>query len=139
MRRWIAVLAAAVGLVAVPGVARAELPVPYSLAGGFFANPTAALNPNAPPPGSNDWRCAPSAAHPRPVVLLHGLGANQGLNWSTMSPVLKNAGYCVFSLTYGAHWWLPSVGGLRSMRESAASLDAFVERVRPRPARTRWT
>ncbi|MFC5290741.1 esterase/lipase family protein [Actinokineospora guangxiensis] len=129
MRRWIAVLAAAAGLVAVPGVAQAELPVPYSLVGGFFANPAAAIDPNKAPPGANRWSCEPDAAHPRPVVLLHGLGANQGLNWSTMSPVLANAGHCVFSLTYGAQWWLPSVGGMRPMKESAATLSRFVDRV----------
>lgn len=111
------------------GEKRETYPVPYSLVGGFFANPAAGLNPNTPPPGANDWDCTPSPEHPEPVVLLHGLGANQGLNWSTMSPLLANNGYCVFSLTYGNHSWLPSVGGLKSMPDSARDVSAFVDRV----------
>ncbi|HWH45242.1 MAG TPA: hypothetical protein VNT32_10960 [Thermoleophilaceae bacterium] len=45
--------------------------------------------------------CEPSVAHPLPVVLVHGLGANQSQNWSYISPRLAAEGYCVFSLTYG--------------------------------------
>ena len=32
-------------------------------------------------------------------------------NWNTMSPVLKNAGYCVFALTYGRDPGEPYFGG----------------------------
>lgn len=106
-----------------------QYPVPYSLAGGFFGNPAAGIDPNVSPAGSNIWSCEPSAAHPDPVVLLHGLGANQGLNWSTMSPLLANNGYCVFSLTYGANFWLPSVGGLGSIADSAKTVSALVDKV----------
>ncbi|WP_436492194.1 esterase/lipase family protein [Actinokineospora sp. HUAS TT18] len=131
MFRKVALLVAAL-LIATTAPAAAQTtqyPVPYSFVGGFFANPSSGLDPNAAPPGSNIWTCRPSAAHPQPVILLHGLGGNQGLNWSTMAPLLANNGYCVFSLTFGNHWWLPSVGGLESMRTSAAELSALVDKV----------
>src|SRR5699024_477755 len=95
-------LAAVAAMVAAPAGAAAPLPVPYTV-----LTPTALL---PDPPGSNDFACRPTAAHPRPVVLLHGLGGNQSDNLSTLSPLLKNAGYCVFSLTYGAQPGFPLVG-----------------------------
>src|SRR3954466_13939258 len=52
------------------------------------------------PPGSNDPGCKPTAAHPSPVVLVHGTFLNQ-TSWLTLSPQIKAAGYCVFSLDYG--------------------------------------
>jgi triacylglycerol esterase/lipase EstA (alpha/beta hydrolase family) len=127
------VAAVAVGLLVGPQVApaRAEekphYPVPYTLLAQ--GNPGA----NVSPPGSNDWSCKPSDEHPNPVVLVHGLGANQSANWQTMSPLLANAGYCVFSLTYGVNPLAPpplnNVGGLRKMEDSAAELGRFVDRV----------
>ena len=86
-----------------------------------------------PPPGANDWSCQPTAAHPRPVVLVHGLGSNMGSNWRYISPDLKAAGYCVFALTYGVdpRWTSPyyTMGGTVDMRESATELAAFADRV----------
>lgn len=79
--------------------------------------------------GINDWSCQPSAAHPEPVVLLHGLGANKDINWVVHGPAIRKAGYCVFSLTYGTTHFGP-VGGLASMRDSAAQIGEFVDRVR---------
>jgi len=93
----------------------------------------AALHPGWPPPGSNNWSCRPGAAHPRPVVLVHGLFANMTDNWQTMSPLLANNGYCVFALTYGTTSDPPApgieFGGLAPMEQSAAQLSAFVNRV----------
>lgn len=71
-------------------------------------------------------------AHPRPVVLVHGLLGNRSTNWQTFGPVLKNNGYCVFALTYGVQvdvTPLSLVGGLDDMRISAGELSDFVDEV----------
>ena len=86
-----------------------------------------------PPPGANDWGCRPTAEHPNPVVLVHGLSANQANNWGYVSPQLAERGYCVFSLTYGRNPLAPppltQVGGLAPMEASAQELSDFVDRV----------
>lgn len=133
LRLAVPVLAAVLALVA-PGVAAAhQLPVPYSLLPGITQQTQA---PDTPPPGANDWSCKPSAAHPNPVILLHGLLANQTVNWQTFSPLLHNAGYCVFTLTYGMKdgVGIPGYqpGGMITMEQSAEQLAAFVDRVRAR-------
>jgi triacylglycerol esterase/lipase EstA (alpha/beta hydrolase family) len=88
---------------------------------------------DTPPAGANDWGCKPSAAHPNPVVLVHGLGANMKWNWSEMSPLLATNGYCVFALTYGrdprATYPFNQMGGLVPMEQSSKELSAFVDRV----------
>ncbi|MGV9313637.1 esterase/lipase family protein [Streptomyces sp. NPDC003691] len=84
----------------------------------------------APSSGWNDWSCRPSAAHPEPVVLVHGLGANGTVNFLTLAPALRAAGYCVFSPTYGRTVLGGLSGGLAPMAESAAEIGAFVDRVR---------
>ena len=129
----IAALALVVSLVATPTPALAtqqKYPVPYTFTANIVA---AALHPGTPPPGSNIWTCRPSAAHPRPVVLVHGLLANMTDNWQTMSPLLANNGYCVFALTYGNNpdpsSPLAQFGGLAPMEQSAAQLSAFVNKV----------
>ncbi|WP_203337663.1 esterase/lipase family protein [Nocardioides limicola] len=77
----------------------------------------------------NDWTCQPSAAQPRPVVLLHGLSANAEANWSFHGPRIAAAGYCVFSLTYGVGPWGPSSGGWVPIDESADEIGAFIDEV----------
>lgn len=74
------------------------------------------------PPGANDWSCKPSAEHPDPVVLVHGTFENMAKNWPTLSPALKQQGYCVFALNYGGNAMGP-------IAESAKELDAFVDAV----------
>jgi len=118
---------------AAPSIATAadKYPVPYTFTANIVAGAT---QQGTPPPGSNDWSCRPSAAHPRPVVLVHGLFANMTDNWQTMSPLLANNGYCVFALTYGNDDSDPSspaaqFGGLAPMEQSAAQLSAFVDEV----------
>jgi triacylglycerol lipase len=83
----------------------------------------------SPPPGANNWSCKPSAAHPDPVVLIHGLGATMGENWSYMSPLLQMRGYCVFAVTYGIDPRFPMFGGVIPIEQSAPEIGAFVDRV----------
>ncbi|MFJ3793655.1 esterase/lipase family protein [Kitasatospora sp. NPDC090091] len=104
--------------------------------------PSAQLPPDgdtvASPPGANDWSCRPSAAHPNPVVLVHGTFANRYENWLALSPLLKSQGYCVFALDYGMVPGITSsgsglllpIGGLGPIDESAAQLGRFVDLVR---------
>lgn len=118
-------LTVAASVVAAPASAAAEeLPVPFNvaplLAGGLAPDEVA---------GANDFSCKPSAAHPNPVVLVHGLSATLGTNWPTMSPLLKNNGFCVFGLTYGRQDGLDFIGGLKPMQESAQQLAVFVDKV----------
>lgn len=84
------------------------------------------LRPNTAPTGANDWACKPTAEHPRPVVLVHGTGANMAMSWQALSPELKNRGYCVFALNYG---FVGGVGGMARVSRSARELAAFVDRV----------
>lgn len=106
-----------------------KLPVPY----GFLPAAIFAGIPGADAPGTNDWSCRPSNAHPRPVILVHGLMGNRSTNWPTYGPLLKNNGYCVFALTYGVEYGVPGAdlfGGLDDMRTSAKQLKRFVKKVR---------
>ena len=79
--------------------------------------------------GWNDFSCEPSAAHPRPVVLVHGTGGNAIDNWLGLAPYLVNRGYCVFSLDYGRIDGVPFFHGLGPLEESARELAAYVDRV----------
>ncbi|MBJ8347534.1 triacylglycerol lipase [Antrihabitans sp. YC2-6] len=86
-----------------------------------------------PPPGVNDWNCKPSAAHPRPVVLVHGTGSSMQSAFSLLGPQLAEAGYCAFAPNYGGlpPWWDAAqvVWGVADIRESAAQLATFVDAV----------
>ncbi|HEV7206562.1 MAG TPA: alpha/beta fold hydrolase [Jatrophihabitans sp.] len=117
------VVAAAV--VSVPAAGASTLPVVYNVSSAKGA----LFTPTASPPGTNDFGCRPTAAHPRPVVLVHGLLATMGDNWGTMAPLLKNNGYCVFALTYGRYPGNPYNGGVQPMEQSSAELATFVDRV----------
>jgi triacylglycerol esterase/lipase EstA (alpha/beta hydrolase family) len=97
-----------------------------TLALTFAASPAFADTTNVNPPGSNDFSCKPSALHPQPVILVPGTYESMFKNWAVMSPVLKNAGYCVFSLDYGAEDGGPASGPLA---DSAAQLGSFVNAV----------
>jgi triacylglycerol esterase/lipase EstA (alpha/beta hydrolase family) len=81
--------------------------------------------------GANNWSCKPSAAHPTPVVLVHATGVNLGANWAVLSPMLANAGYCVYAFNYGMTWLSAGrVGGLGEISASARTLSSFVDKVR---------
>ncbi|WAL94624.1 esterase/lipase family protein [Streptomyces sp. Je 1-369] len=79
--------------------------------------------------GWNDYDCKPSAAHPRPVVLVHGTFGNSVDNWLVLAPYLVKRGYCVYSLDYGQLPGVPFFNGLGPIDKSAGQLDTFVDKV----------
>ncbi|MEV5983401.1 alpha/beta fold hydrolase, partial [Streptomyces sp. NPDC052114] len=79
--------------------------------------------------GWNDYDCKPSAAHPRPVVLVHGTFGNSVDNWLVLAPYLVARGYCVYSLDYGQLDGVPFFHGLGPIDKSAEQLDGFVDKV----------
>ena len=125
--RWATGLAvaAACSLAATTATAAATYPVPYSFAAGIAAE---TLRPGSSPPGANDWTCRPSAAHPYPVVLVHGTFGDMTDSWQALSPLLANAGYCVFALNYGGPDGNP-IQATGDIPTSAAQLASFVSRV----------
>ncbi|MCX4913780.1 MULTISPECIES: triacylglycerol lipase [unclassified Streptomyces] len=84
---------------------------------------------SAPSSGWNNYSCKPSAAHPRPVVLVHGTFGNSVDNWLALAPYLTSRGYCVFSLDYGQLPGVPLFNGLGPIDKSAAQLQVFVDKV----------
>ncbi|MGW6059510.1 esterase/lipase family protein [Streptomyces sp. NPDC055189] len=93
---------------------------------------TASAAPAAPAAtssGWNDYGCKPSAAHPRPVVLVHGTFGNSIDNWLVLAPYLVRRGYCVYSLDYGQLPGVPFFNGLGPIDKSAEQLDGFVDKV----------
>ena len=118
------------------GALRLRAPIAAALACAaalVLASPAGAQDPGPAPAGSNDFTCKPTKKHPRPVVLVHGLSARMGENWSYVSPRLADAGYCVFALTYGqderAALFPYSPGGIVPMEQSSLELKAFVTKV----------
>lgn len=84
----------------------------------------------APRGGVNDASCRPSAEHPNPVVVLHGLGATHYEDLNVLQGWLAARGYCTFASTYGAYAGFPLVGGLRDIGESAREIAASIATVR---------
>jgi pimeloyl-ACP methyl ester carboxylesterase len=79
--------------------------------------------------GVNNSSCQPSAAHPYPVVFLHGLGATYYEDLNVIQASIANQGYCTFSQTYGSYPGFPYVGGLEPIAQSATQIAAFIELV----------
>jgi triacylglycerol esterase/lipase EstA (alpha/beta hydrolase family) len=104
----------------------APLPVEYNGFAGY-----AHVSATASPPGANDWSCKPSAAHPRPVILVHGTFADMSDSWQALSPLLVDNGYCVFALNYGSYAGsgLLGIDAVGDIPTSAAQLSSFVDRV----------
>ena len=93
------------------------------------ARPSAGDNTARAQAGWNDFTCKPSAAHPRPVVLVHGTFGNSVDNWLGLAPYLVQRGYCVYSLDYGQLPGVPFFHGLGPIEESAQQLETYVDRV----------
>ncbi|MGA8339628.1 MAG: alpha/beta fold hydrolase [Solirubrobacteraceae bacterium] len=106
--------------------AAAQLPVVYNGVLGY-----AHASPTTSPPGANNWSCKPSAAHPAPVILVHGTFGDMSDSWEALSPLLYNNGYCVFALNYGSYDGSGSVGvdATGDIAASAQQLATFVDRV----------
>ncbi|MFI5830266.1 esterase/lipase family protein [Streptomyces sp. NPDC051578] len=101
-----------------------------TLAAAALVAPTGtAQAASAPSSGWNDWTCKPSAAHPRPVVLVHGTLGNSVDNWLGFAPYLVHRGYCVYSLDYGQIPGQSFFNGLGPIDKSAVQLGTFVDRV----------
>jgi hypothetical protein len=79
--------------------------------------------------GINDDACRPSAAHPNPVVFLHGLGANKDEDLNFLQADVAAQGYCTYSRTYGTGIYGPFVGGVADIGRSAAQIKAFIQGV----------
>src|SRR3954463_16750686 len=67
------------------------------------------------------FACKPSAAHPQPVVLVHGTFGDS-TNWALDRAKLAADGYCTFALDYGNR-------GTGEIGRSARQLADFVDRV----------
>ncbi|MFF2557903.1 esterase/lipase family protein [Nocardia sp. NPDC058058] len=72
--------------------------------------------------------CRPTAAHPYPVVLLHGT-ADDATAWNVLGPRLTAAGYCVFAPSYGKGSPLIPFGGVAAVRGSADEMAAYIDGV----------
>jgi triacylglycerol esterase/lipase EstA (alpha/beta hydrolase family) len=90
---------------------------------------TGVTRPGVPPSGANIQGCRPNSQHPDPVVLVHGIFGNQNDYWQAMAPTLANAGYCVYTFTYGQTGYSDGIGGLTSLYASAQQLAAFIRDV----------
>jgi triacylglycerol esterase/lipase EstA (alpha/beta hydrolase family) len=99
------------------------------LAVSVALTPAVANADPAPRSGWNNYSCKPSAAHPRPVVLVHGTLGNSVDNWLALAPYLVRRGYCVFSLDYGQLPGVPFFHGLGPIDKSAEQLDTYVDKV----------
>jgi triacylglycerol esterase/lipase EstA (alpha/beta hydrolase family) len=134
MRRWGIVVAATAAMVATcaaaPAFARSPSTRPLRVIyNGIYGY--AHVSSKASPPGANRWSCRPSAAHPYPVILVHGTFGDMSDSWQALSPLLYDNGYCVFALNYGASHGSNGFGvyGIAEISRSAHRLASFVQTV----------
>src|SRR5437879_1803661 len=104
----------------------ASFPVNWNVVGALSGG---VYFPNTPPPGADNWSCKPTAAHPYPVVLVHGTLENQNDNWQALAPTLANDGFCVFTGTYGQTWYSGGIGEIADVNGSARQLGSLVTQV----------
>lgn len=112
-------LALAVAFPAAGAQAAAAYPVVPNIVAGIA---DAVPNPAAPPPGADVTSCH-SAAHPIPVVLVNGTFANAMDDFGALAPTLANAGYCVYTFSYGApsSQLIQSIGAVPASAQTLAS------------------
>src|SRR3954471_14188833 len=102
-----------------------------AIAAAVLALPATAASAATPPPTGANVPCQPTAAHPEPVILVHGTAENMFDNWQAMSPALKTAGYCVYAFNYGSYNGSGNLGvyGVDYIQHSAAELASEVDSV----------
>jgi len=102
------------------------LPVPFDISAGINAS----LTPDIPPPGANDPGCRLTPERPRPVVLVNPTATTQALAWQAGAPLLRNAGYCVYTFNFGNVTGISAmpIQGLGDIRASARVLQGVVDR-----------
>ncbi|MFE9423959.1 esterase/lipase family protein [Kitasatospora sp. NPDC006697] len=124
----LAAAAALAGLLAASAepAAAADRPVDYHASTGFVLGFT---TPQQAPPGADDPTCHPSAAHPDPVVLVHGTFENRNDNWRAAAPLLADHGYCVYTFNYGGANDGSWIQGTGPIEDGAAKLSGFVNQV----------
>ena len=88
-----------------------------ALAVAGSATPASAASAAAAPNAVGN--CRVTAAHPFPVVLVHGTFESSAM-WSQFSPVLTQAGFCVSAIDYNS---------LQDIATSARQLATFVDQV----------
>ena len=121
-------------LACLPGLpAQAGSPPHYPIGNALQGYAQDVVNPTSSPPGVNVAGCAPSAAHPYPVILLPGTLFDLADSFQALGPALADAGYCVFGLNYGVTELTTASGG-RSwsdgpIPQSASQLATFVQSV----------
>ncbi len=118
--------AALAAIAVLAATSQASEPVIYNGTLGY-----AHVSSTASPPGANNFACKPSAAHPRPVVLVDGTFGDMSDSWQALSPLLHNNGYCVFALNYGSYAGAGALGiyATGDIRKSAEQLSSFVNEV----------
>lgn len=87
------------------------------------------ISPGVDAPGVNA-DCTPSAAHPDPVVLVHGTWMDRSISWGLIGSKLVRDGYCVYALDYGNR-------GTQPVADSAGELATFVDSVLKRTGAAR--
>lgn len=85
--------------------------------------------PSQPTGNVNNYACVPSAAHPDPVVLLHGGFATYYEDLNFLQSQLGADGYCTFSFTYGTIANFPLVGGIGPTSQSGVQIATFIRNV----------
>ncbi|HWU22218.1 MAG TPA: alpha/beta fold hydrolase, partial [Nocardioides sp.] len=84
--------------------------------------PTLPTVPEGDVPGINNWSCRPTAAHPEPVVVVHGTFGDSRHLIDVLETRIIKAGFCTFALNYGNR-------GTGDIPTSARELKAYVAKV----------
>jgi triacylglycerol esterase/lipase EstA (alpha/beta hydrolase family) len=79
--------------------------------------------------GTNNWSCKPTAAHPRPLVLVHGTFQSGTAAWLAAAQAFVRRGFCVFALNYGTAPGVPGLYAIRHVADSASQLATFIDGV----------